>query len=185
MATTRKRSRSAREASPSETPIQNNEQDFVQREEIGYIKSRLDDQEKTDERIEKSIQQLVENHEKQRENTTRDFTELRCEITKLGTLLQSASQTSDQMMQNQTEMLKQINNISISSTALENSQNTIKDLLHSHMNESGAWREKIERRVGRLERVKYFWYTLIGLAVTLVSVLSYLAAIYDVFGKGK
>ena len=144
----------------------------VQCEVIGEIHGRLDAQEATDSRIEASIQQLVKNHNEELKQSSKDFTELKCTVARVGTAL-------DQSVKNQTEMITQMKNLLVQSATMQQSQTETKNLFEKHIHESDAWRTSMERRLGKLERTRWFWYTLVGLLVGLVGFISYATTIYD------
>ena len=155
----------------------------VQCEQIGEINARLDGQESTDLRIETSIRQLADNYDKDRKATTQEFTELKCEIVRVGTALENSVKNSEQLIKNQTEMLTQMKDLAANLAVMGNAQENTKKLFEKHIHESDAWRTSIERRVSKLERTKWFWYTLAGLIVAGIGAISYLASIYDVISS--
>ena len=151
--------------------------------EIGFINGRLDAQEVTDKNIESSLKELVQNHNADRAATSAQFTELKCEIARIGTALELSAKSSEQLVSNQTEMLKQMQSISQLTGAVQTSQDMTQKLLEKHLHESDMWKSFIERRVSKLERTKWFWYTLAGIAVAAAGVISYIANAVDVFVK--
>lgn len=168
MATSRKKK--------TETPPEDH--GCVQCEQIGEINARLDGQENTDARIEASIQQLVKNHEEERKATAKEFTDLKCEITRVGTALEISVKNSEQLIKNQTEMITQMKDLTATTAAMKESQDNTKDLFEKHIHESDLWRMQIERRLSKLERTKWFWYTLGTVLIGVASFLSYVASSY-------
>lgn len=177
MATTKKRKTDAAEATEKV------EHGCVQCGQIGEINARLDGQESTDLRIESAVQQLVANFAAEQKANNKTFTELKCEVTRLGTALENSNENSKQLIENQTEMLKQMKDLTVMTASVKQSQDDTKDMFEKHIHESDAWRANIERRLNKLERVKWFWYTLATVAAGVAGVASYLAAVYDVFKK--
>lgn len=155
----------------------------VQCEQIGEINARLDGQESTDLRIESAVQQLVANHDAEKQANYKEFSELKCEITRIGTALENSNENSKQLITNQTEMLKQMKDLTAITASVKQSQDDTKTMFEKHIHESDAWRANIERRLSKLERIKWFWYTLAGVIAGITGVASYLAAVYDVFKK--
>lgn len=170
---TRKRKASSPEVTPE---ITSDDHNCVQCGVIGEINGRLDAQENTDLRIEASLQQLIANHNEERRQAAKDFTDLKCEITRFGTALETS-------VRNQTEMISQMKDLTTTTAAMQQLQLDTQKLFESHIHESDAWRANIERRVGKLERTKWFWYTLSGIAIGLAGFLSYAASIYDAIIK--
>ena len=171
MATPRKRKNTSGDAANNES-IHN----CVQCGVIGEINGRLDAQENTDSRIESSIKDLIANHAAERAQSSKDITDLKCELARVGTVLETS-------VNNQTEMIKQMKDLSMNTAAIHQSHIDTKKMFEKHINESDAWRASIERRVGKLERTKWFWYTLSAILVGMAGFLSYLFSIYDVIIK--
>ena len=80
-------------------------------------------------------------------------------------------------------MLKQMKDLTAITASVKQSQDDTKTMFEKHIHESDAWRANIERRLSKLERIKWFWYTLAGVIAGITGVASYLAAVYDVFKK--
>lgn len=168
--------RKRKASSPAVAPDINDDHNCVQCGVIGEINGRLDAQEDTDSRIESSLQQLIANHNEERRQTSKDFTDLKCEITRVGTALETS-------VKNQTEMIAQMKDLTSTTAAMQQLQLDTQKLFEQHIHESDAWRANIERRVGKLERTKWFWYTLSGIAIGLAGFLSYAASIYEAIVK--
>ena len=165
---------------PSRTKIDHN---CSRDQQIGEITGRLDAQESTDQRIENSLNELVKNYNADQQKATSNFGELKCEIARIGTALESSAKTSEQLISNQTELLKQMSDIAKLTGSVQSSQNSTHDMLEKHLNESSAWRVSIERRIGKLERIKWFWYSLAVGAAGLIGVLAYGLQFYERFAK--
>ena len=148
---------------------------------IGEINARLDGQEKTDERIEAAVLNLIDQNTKERQNNAKEFEKVRIELAKLTTIMENGNKNNERSIENQTEMLKQLSQVAQSTSLIQQKQETFQKTIDAHVAESDAWKKDIEKRVTSLERVKYAWYVMgVGLLAVL-SGLAYVAAVVDVF----
>ena len=148
---------------------------------IGEINARLDGQEKTDERIEAAVLNLIDQNTKERQNNAKEFEKVRIELTKLTTIMENGNKNNERSIENQTEMLKQLAQVAQSTSLIQQKQETFQNTIDIHVAESNAWKKDIEKRVTSLERFKYAWYVMGVGVLAVLSGLAYVAAVVDVF----
>jgi hypothetical protein len=166
-------------------PITNEEHNCNQQKCIGEITARLDDQEKTDDRIEKAVLNLVEQTTHERNNTAASFEKVSVELAKITTVMETNDKTAELQLENQNKMIEQLAGLTTHTAVIKEQQAALKKSLAEHTKESNAWKQDIENRVIRLERFKYVWYILGVGFIAVLSALAYLAAIVDVFDNNN
>jgi hypothetical protein len=152
---------------------------------IGEITARLDGQEKTDERIEKAVLNLIDANAQERANTAASFEKVSVELAKITTVMETNNKTAELQLENQNKMIEQLAGLTTHTAVIKEQQAALKKSLAEHTKESNAWKQDIENRVIRLERFKYVWYILGVGFIAVLSALAYLAAIVDVFDNNN
>lgn len=156
-----------------------------QLETLGAIQQELSNQRDADNRIETALEKLVADNVAERQNTAKMFGKVEVELARFTCAMESSAKTNEQQVQNQTAMLKELGNLSKMTALMQQNQEVVHNQMKNHIAESAQWRDDIEKRVGKLERTKWLWYTIGVGIVGLICVLSYLATIWGVFGGHK
>lgn len=146
---------------------------------LGEINARLDGQEKTDERIEQAILGLVKQTVAERKNTVDSFEKVHVELAKMSTVLESTSKTAAQQVENQTEMIKQLTNLSNHTETIKKQQDEFKKHIDKHIQESDSWKKDINERISKLERFKYVWYLIGAGILAILTAAAYFVSIWD------
>jgi hypothetical protein len=150
---------------------------------LGEINARLDGQEKTDERIEQAILGLVAQTVEERKNTADSFEKVHVELAKMSTVLENTSKTAAQQVENQTEMIKQLTNLSNHTESIKKQQDEFKKHIDKHIQESDAWKKDIDERVSKLERFKYVWYLVGAGILVILTGAAYFVSVWDFVEK--
>lgn len=146
---------------------------------LGEINARLDGQEKTDERIEQAILGLVKQTVEERKNTADSFEKVHVELAKMSTVLENTSKTAAQQVENQTEMIKQLTNLSNHTESIKKQQDEFKKHIDKHIQESEVWKKDIDARISKLERFKYVWYIVGAGILAILTGAAYFVSVWD------
>ena len=149
--------------------------------QLGAIEQELTDQREADSRIENTLSKLVEDINGDRQKSAELLSKLEIELTRVGCALESSAQTNEQQVKNQTAMLKELGNLSKAMALMQQNQSVVHNQMQGHIEESHQWRTDIERRVSKLERIKWLIYIIgVGIA-SVLGVMAYIATIYAAF----
>ena len=173
----RKKALAVKEASENSTPAH----PCNQLQTLGAIEQELSNQREADHRIEATLEKLVADNVAERQNTARIIGKVEIELARVGCALETSAKTNEQQVQNQTAMLKELGNLAKMTALMQQNQEVVHNQMKHHIAESANWRNDIEKRVGRLERTKWLWYTIGAGLVGLICILSYLATIWSSF----
>jgi hypothetical protein len=166
-----------RKATTNETTVA--EHNCNQQKCIGEITARLDDQEKTDVRIETAVLNLVHETTQERANNADNFEKVRIELAKISTVMEATCKNTEQQTINQTKMLEQLVRLSAHTSAIKEQQDEFKKTIEKHIEDSETWKKDIEKRLNKLERFKYLWYILGVGVIAVLSAAAYLVTVLD------
>ena len=175
----RKKALAVKEASENASPIH----PCNQLETLGAIQQELSNQRDADNRIETTLEKLVADNVAERQNTAKMFGKVEVELARVGCALEASAKTNEQQVQNQTAMLKELGNLAKATALMQQNQEVVHNQMKKHIAEIATWRSDIEKRVSKLERTKWLWYTIGAGIIGLICVLSYLATIWSSFNK--
>lgn len=146
---------------------------------LGAIQQELSNQRDADTRIETALEKLVADNVAERQNTAKMFSKVEVELARFTCAMESSAKTNEQQVQNQTAMLKELGNLAKMTALMQQNQEVVHKQMKDHIAESVCWKNDIEKRVTRLERTKWLWYTIGAGLFGLVCLLSYVATIWS------
>ena len=154
-----------------------------QLETLGAIQQELSNQRDADTRIETALEKLVADNVAERQNTAKMFSKVEVELARFTCAMESSAKTNEQQVQNQTAMLKELGNLAKMTALMQQNQEVVHNQMKNHIAESAQWRDDIEKRVSKLERTKWLWYSIGAGIAGLICILSYFATIWGTFGN--
>ena len=144
--------------------------------DLGKLDARIENNEKTGVEIKEALQRLVENHEKDKQESNKQFTAITAEIAKMSSAMQQSAESGKQLLENQNKLLAQLNQIVLDNQNIANKQNSLDTALATQMQISEKRYEKtktaLESMSGRLAKLEQHRNTLISLGALIVSLLT-------------
>lgn len=157
----------------------------IKEADLGRLDARIENNEKTGGEIKEALQRLVENHEKDKQESNNQFATVTAEITKISTTLQSSAELSKELLENQNKLLDQLNKLLLDKQDISNRQNSLSEALATQVTISERRHEKnkqaIETISVRLSKLEQHHNTIISIGALVVSLLTAAGLIAQIF----
>ena len=153
--------------------------------ELGRLDARIENNEKTGVEIKEALQRLVENHEKDKQDSSTQFTAITAEIAKLSAAMKQSAESSKELLENQNKLLGQLNQLLLDNQNIANKQNSLETALGTQMQISEKRYEKtktaLENMAGRLAKLEQHRNTILSIGALIISLITAAGVIAQIF----
>lgn len=170
-----------------------------QLESLGEINARLDGQEKTDERIEKALIDLIAQNTSERTESVKEFGKIRSELTKLSTVIEASNKNTEAVIANQNKMIEHLAEVSSTTKRLGDKQETFQETMdryskamEKHVEESNRRykdidkkHSELEKRIMKLEHSRHMWYVIGTAILAIIAAAGSLASIIGILTESQ